>query len=65
MNYTPLTYEQWLAAATLLAPFGWTAADVGSMRFWRGGLLFDLSAADLGQQERIYSQRLFLIDTDL
>jgi hypothetical protein len=43
-----------------LEPLGWIAC--GMMTFFKGGKIYDLSAADISQIDRIEREGLFVID---
>jgi hypothetical protein len=61
MKPTPMTAERYLAIINDLIPKGWMPiGQFGSMTFRRNGKNYDLSAADLGQLDRIEREGLFL-----
>lgn len=49
-----------IAAIKKLLPQGWI--PVGMWLFEKGGIVFDLGAADIAQHERIYRERLFVVN---
>ncbi len=53
-------YVRWLATAIALEPYGWRA--IGGMLFTKDGYKYDLSAADITQQELIAEKGLFRVD---
>lgn len=60
MNETTEHYRtREMLAAHELNSKGWL--PLGNFRFFRNGKIFDLSAADLQQLERIESENLFVI----
>ena len=58
-----MTAEQYLQIINKLIPKGWMPiGQYGSMKFRKSGRNYDLSAADLGQLNRIESEGLFVIE---
>ena len=64
MNFEPMTAEQYLQIVNRIMPLGWMPiGHFGSMKFRKSGVNYDLSAADLGQLDRIESDQLFVTES--